>query len=136
MIDLCGCVAGRYAHADAAGAGRHRRGTDGLGVHAVREQLVGQGERLVGDADTALSLSDQLLAHGVYAPAIRPPTVPAGTSRIRMSVTAGHRPEQIDRVLEVLEKIVASDGRLGESLKGGRRAGAEARERKARPPSP
>jgi glycine C-acetyltransferase/8-amino-7-oxononanoate synthase len=91
---------------------------------------------LVGDADTALSLSGQLLAHGVYAPAIRPPTVPAGTSRIRMSVTAGHRPEQIDRVLEVLEKIVASDGRLGELLKGGRRTGAEARERKARPPSP
>jgi 7-keto-8-aminopelargonate synthetase-like enzyme len=91
---------------------------------------------LVGDADQALSLSDQLLAHRVYAPAIRPPTVPAGTSRIRMSVTAGHRPEQIDHVLEVLRTIVASNARLRESLRGGRRAGAEARGRKARPSSP
>jgi 8-amino-7-oxononanoate synthase len=91
---------------------------------------------LVGDADQALALSDQLLAHGVYAPAIRPPTVPAGTSRIRMSVTAGHTPAQIDRVLDVLKTIVASDGRLQESLKGGRRDGKEARGRKTRPPSP
>jgi glycine C-acetyltransferase/8-amino-7-oxononanoate synthase len=91
---------------------------------------------LVGDADQALALSDQLLAHGVYAPAIRPPTVPAGTSRIRMSVTAGHTPAQIDHVLDVLKMIVVSDGRLQESLRGGRLAGAEARGRKARPPSP
>lgn len=90
---------------------------------------------LVGDADQALALSDQLLTHGVYAPAIRPPTVPAGTSRIRMSVTAGHTPAQIDHVLDVLKTIVASDGRLRESLRGGRRAGEEARGRKARPPS-
>lgn len=90
---------------------------------------------LVGDAETAFSLSQQLLAQGVYAPAIRPPTVPDGTSRIRMSVTAGHRPEQIDRVLDVLRTIVASDGRLQERLRAGR-AGGKARGRKARPPSP
>ena len=91
---------------------------------------------LVGDADQALALSDQLLAHGVYAPAIRPPTVPAGTSRIRMSVTAGHTPAQIKHVLDVLKAIVASDGRLQESLRDGRLAGAKARGRKARSPSP
>jgi hypothetical protein len=62
--------------------------------------------------------------------------VPAGTSRIRMSVTAGHTPAQIDHVLDVLKTIVASDGRLQESLRGGRLAGAEARGRKTRPPSP
>src|SRR5206468_5181983 len=45
---------------------------------------------LIGDAEAALRLSETLLAHGIYAPAIRPPTVPAGTSRIRLSVTAGH----------------------------------------------
>ncbi|TAL11967.1 MAG: 8-amino-7-oxononanoate synthase [Nitrospirae bacterium] len=91
---------------------------------------------LVGDADLALSLSERLLAHGVYAPAIRPPTVPDGTSRIRMSVTAGHRPEQIDHVLEALTAIVASDGRLRESLRGGRRDGTKTKGRKARLPSP
>ncbi len=71
---------------------------------------------LIGDADAALRLSDSLLAHGIYAPAIRPPTVPAGTSRLRMSVTAGHTPEQIDYVLETLAKVIASDGRLKERL--------------------
>lgn len=76
---------------------------------------------LVGDAEAALYLSEQLLAQGVYAPAIRPPTVPDGTSRIRMSVTAGHTPAQIDHALEALRTIVASDGRLRESLRGGRR---------------
>lgn len=91
---------------------------------------------LVGDAEVALSLSEALLTHGVYAPAIRPPTVPDGTSRIRMSVTAGHTPAQIDHALEALKEALASDGRLQERLRGGRQDGAEARGRKARPPSP
>jgi glycine C-acetyltransferase/8-amino-7-oxononanoate synthase len=71
---------------------------------------------MIGDADAALRLSDHLLEHAVYAPAIRPPTVPDGTSRVRMSVTAGHTPEQIDYVLEVLSKVRHSDGRLWEQL--------------------
>jgi len=90
---------------------------------------------LVGETDTALALSEALLAHGIYAPAIRPPTIPAGTSRIRMSVTAGHRPEQIDYVLEALSKICASDPRLQERLTAGREAG-RTRGRKARSPFP
>ena len=49
----------------------------------------------------------RLLEHGIYAPAIRPPTVPEGTSRLRMSVTAAHTPQQIDDVLGVLEKLRA-----------------------------
>ncbi len=60
---------------------------------------------LVGEADAALRLADHLFNHGIYAPAIRPPTVPPGTSRIRMSVTAGHTPDQIDYVLEILSKV-------------------------------
>jgi glycine C-acetyltransferase/8-amino-7-oxononanoate synthase len=79
---------------------------------------------LIGDAEAALRLSEALLAHGIYAPAIRPPTVPTGTSRLRLSVTAGHAPAQIDYLLEVLQKICASDDGLRERLRG------------ARPPSP
>ena len=90
---------------------------------------------LVGDAQAALSLSEALLARGVYAPAIRPPTVPDGTSRIRMSVTAGHTPDQIDYVLEALSAIRAADGRLQDLLRGGREEAATARKRTARPPS-
>jgi 8-amino-7-oxononanoate synthase len=73
---------------------------------------------LIGDDESALRLSEALLSHGIYTPAIRPPTVPAGTSRLRLSVTAGHTPAQIDRLLEVLQKICASDNALLERLRG------------------
>jgi len=45
---------------------------------------------LVGDAHRALAMGQALLAEGVFAPAIRPPTVPQGSSRIRLTVTAAH----------------------------------------------
>jgi glycine C-acetyltransferase/8-amino-7-oxononanoate synthase len=54
---------------------------------------------LIGDAEKALALADRLLALGVYAPAIRPPTVPKGTSRIRTTVTSEHTRDQLDQVL-------------------------------------
>lgn len=59
---------------------------------------------LVGDPDRAVNLSNTLLAEGIYAPAIRPPTVPPATSRIRLTVTADHSIEQIDEALAALEK--------------------------------
>jgi 7-keto-8-aminopelargonate synthetase-like enzyme len=43
-----------------------------------------------------------LLERGIVAPAVRPPTVPAGGSRLRLSVRSDHRAEQIDRLLEEL----------------------------------
>ena len=58
---------------------------------------------LVGDPDRAMNLAHALLTHGVYAPAIRPPTVPPATSRIRLTITADHTPEHIDRALAALE---------------------------------
>ena len=54
---------------------------------------------LVGDAARALVFAEQLLAHGIYAPAIRPPTVPDKTSRIRVTVTSEHTPDQIDEAI-------------------------------------
>jgi 8-amino-7-oxononanoate synthase len=74
----------------------------------------------VGNADAAVRLSQHLMAHGIYAPAIRPPTVPAGTSRIRMSVTAGHTAAHIDRVLEALATVRNTDGSLWEHLTSAR----------------
>lgn len=59
---------------------------------------------LIGQADKALAFAEQLLAHGVYAPAIRPPTVPDGSSRIRVTVTAEHSPEQIELALSAFER--------------------------------
>ncbi len=59
---------------------------------------------LVGDPDRAVGLAHALLSHGVYAPAIRPPTVPAATSRIRLTITADHTAEHIDDALAALER--------------------------------
>jgi len=58
---------------------------------------------LVGDASRALSFAEQMLAHGVYAPAIRPPTVPNHTSRIRVTVTSEHTTSQLDEALRAFE---------------------------------
>ncbi|ERN42504.1 8-amino-7-oxononanoate synthase [Rubidibacter lacunae KORDI 51-2] len=56
-------------------------------------------------AETALALARDLQAAGIFAPAIRPPTVP--TSRIRLSVMATHTPEQISQAGTLLRKLCA-----------------------------
>src|SRR5579862_2669285 len=47
---------------------------------------------IVGGNSDALRLSDWLWEHGVWVPAIRPPTVPPGSSRLRITLSALHRP--------------------------------------------
>jgi 8-amino-7-oxononanoate synthase len=60
---------------------------------------------LTGDAKNALRIGRHLYKHHIFAPAIRPPTVPEGRCRIRFSITAGHTDEDIDRALEKLSKF-------------------------------
>ena len=57
---------------------------------------------IVGDAGRAVALSQALRNRGLLVPAIRPPTVPEGTSRLRISVTAIHRDEDVRRLIEAL----------------------------------
>ncbi|EMM6762313.1 aminotransferase class I/II-fold pyridoxal phosphate-dependent enzyme, partial [Pluralibacter gergoviae] len=57
---------------------------------------------IVGDNGRALALAEQLRARGCWLTAIRPPTVPAGTARLRITLTAAHEAQDIDRLLEVL----------------------------------
>lgn len=59
---------------------------------------------LTGDTGETLELSKYLYKNSIFAPAIRPPTVPEGKCRIRFSVTAGHTDEDIDVLLGVLKK--------------------------------
>lgn len=59
---------------------------------------------LVGEAETTVALARALDEGGVFAPAIRPPTVPPGTCRIRVTVMASHTTEHIDRALEVFRE--------------------------------
>jgi 7-keto-8-aminopelargonate synthetase-like enzyme len=52
-----------------------------------------------------MRLSEDLLARGVFAQGIRPPTVPAGTSRLRMTVMATHTSAQIQTALDALQAV-------------------------------
>jgi len=56
----------------------------------------------LGDPATALAVAEAVLARGCFAPAIRPPTVPAGTDRLRLSLMATHTDEDIDLLIDAL----------------------------------
>ena len=58
---------------------------------------------IVGSNQAALDLMAALDREGLWVPAIRPPTVPAGTARLRISLSAAHTPEHIDQLLQALE---------------------------------
>lgn len=58
---------------------------------------------LVGDSEQALVLAQHLRQQGLWVTAIRPPTVPAGQARLRLTLTAAHTREDIDRLLAALE---------------------------------
>ncbi|KQU24714.1 8-amino-7-oxononanoate synthase [Bacillus sp. Leaf13] len=60
---------------------------------------------ICGEPEQAMFLSKELHKHGIYAPAIRPPTVPSGTSRIRLTLMATHQEEQMNHVIDVFRTI-------------------------------
>ena len=60
---------------------------------------------MVGDAATALSVSQLLSDRGLQISAIRPPTVPAGQSRLRITLSAGHSDEHLQALLDALAEV-------------------------------
>jgi 7-keto-8-aminopelargonate synthetase-like enzyme len=61
----------------------------------------------VGDPNLAMSLSKQLRANGWHVQAIRPPTVPHGSSRLRLTISAAHTEAQIDALTAELARVFA-----------------------------
>jgi len=60
---------------------------------------------IVGESRAALALSAELAQRGVLVPAIRPPTVPQGTARLRISLSADHTSDEVARLVEALADI-------------------------------
>ena len=61
---------------------------------------------LIGENRRTMQLSAKLLERGVFVQGIRPPTVPAGTARLRLTPMATHRAEQIEQVIAAFASIV------------------------------
>ena len=59
---------------------------------------------IIGDEERAVSMSEQLLSKGLLVTAIRPPTVPKGTARLRVTLSAAHTKQHIDQLIEALTK--------------------------------
>jgi 8-amino-7-oxononanoate synthase len=64
---------------------------------------------VLGEEAAALAAADDLLARGLLVPAIRPPTVPVGSSRLRVALSAAHTGEQLDRLVVALGTLGRSD---------------------------
>lgn len=62
---------------------------------------------VVGSNANALALSKALDAHGLWVPAIRPPTVPVGSARLRITLSAAHTTADVDRLLAALGAAAA-----------------------------
>ncbi len=63
---------------------------------------------IIGDATECMRFSEKLLEGGVFAQGIRPPTIPPGTSRLRITLMATHTREQIERALAAFKAVKES----------------------------
>ncbi len=88
-------------------------------AEALRNELAAQGWNvgrsqsqiipiIVGEAGGAVALSARLRQRGLWAPAIRPPTVAAGQCRLRISLTSAHTPEMVEMLLSALREARGS----------------------------
>jgi 8-amino-7-oxononanoate synthase len=88
-----------------AHAARLRSGLSDLGFDTQegQSQII---PVLIGENHRTMQLSAKLLERGVFVQGIRPPTVPVGTARLRLTPMATHRPEHIERAIAAFASIV------------------------------
>ncbi len=63
---------------------------------------------MCGAEQRALDAAAALLDDGLLVPAIRPPTVPTGTSRLRVTLSAAHSDAQVDRLRQALTRVLGT----------------------------
>jgi 8-amino-7-oxononanoate synthase len=83
---------------------RFRRGAAELGLPLAASSSAIQ-PLLLGSAEAALAAAQALDRHGLLVTAIRPPTVPAGQARLRITLSAAHEEAHVDRLLGALETL-------------------------------
>jgi 8-amino-7-oxononanoate synthase len=105
-------LAAATAALDVLEAEPERVGRLGVNAASLREALAAEGldaggsrtqvvPLAVGEPQAAMELCERLLARGVFAQGIRPPTVPPGSSRLRFSVMATHEPAELRRAAKL-----------------------------------
>ena len=108
-LELVPTLDAARAHLDSS-AVRLRAALAGMGVDTgeSRTQIV---PAIVGKEASALALAEALREAGCLAVAIRPPTVPVGTSRLRLALSAAHTDDDIDRLISALALAIPTVSR-------------------------
>jgi 8-amino-7-oxononanoate synthase len=78
----------------------------GIGDPADPNRIIPIVPIIVGDNRKALQIAQAAISAGIFIPAIRPPTVPVGTSRLRISLTARHGDQQVDDLVSFVRTAV------------------------------
>jgi len=84
---------------------RFRLGAEQIGLQVMQSSSAIQ-PILIGDSQTAVDISNALLNAGFLVSAIRPPTVPQGSARLRVTFSALHEERHVDRLLDALAEII------------------------------
>jgi 8-amino-7-oxononanoate synthase len=87
-------------------ADRFRLGAGQLGLQLISSASPIQ-PIIIGDSQRAVDISNALLKAGILVSAIRPPTVPQGSARLRVTFSALHEEQHVDRLLDALDKAMA-----------------------------
>ncbi len=80
---------------------------EGFGTAGSTTQIV---PLVVGDADLAVAICERALEAGVFAQAIRPPTVPEGSARLRLAVMASHQPAELRAAARIIAAAARAAG--------------------------
>ena len=105
-------VLAKFASAEVAARREHLAGLAGM-LHAFTDGL-GQSVRstsqivpvITGENQRTLAIAGHLQREGFYIMGIRPPTVPAGSSRLRISLTAGTAREEVESLIALLNRLL------------------------------
>jgi len=84
--------------------GQFRKGASELGLELI-DSLSPIQPIIIGSSEKALALSEKLLEKNILISAIRPPTVPEGTARLRVTFSAAHTEKHVEQLLETLGNI-------------------------------